>query len=98
MEERNMHQITTGNCGLVLDTQVRSSRATNRHLSSSNKDVEFTGHFILNRYRVDDDGHVCLSPSLPLSELRDSIAVLTAELESLLEQAKQRFPETMQTL
>jgi hypothetical protein len=80
MEERNMHQInTTGSCGLVLDTDRRSA---------------FTGHFILNRYRVDDGGHICLTPSLPLSELRGSIEVLTAELESLIEQAEQRFPET----
>ena len=97
-----MHQIkTTGSCGLVLDTEVRdrkSGRATVRRFSSPNKPAEFTGHFILNRYRVDDDGHVCLSPSLPLSELRGSIEVLTAELESLLEQAKQRSPETTRAL
>lgn len=79
-----MHQInTTGSCGLVLDTDSRST---------------FTGHFVLKRYHVDDDGHVCLTPSLPLSGLRGSIEVLTAELESLLEQAKQRFPETTRAL
>src|SRR5262249_32934437 len=96
MEERNMHQITTGSCGLVLDTgdcANDNGRASDRHLSSPHRRAEFTAQFILNRYRVDDDGHVCLSPSLPLSELRGSIAVLTAELESLVEQAKQRFPE-----
>ena len=92
-----MHQIkTTGSCGLVLDTEVRgrtSGRATDRRFSSPNEPAEFAGHFILNRYRVDDDGHVCLSPSLPLSELRGSIEVLIAELESLLEQAE-RSSET----
>jgi hypothetical protein len=45
---------------------------------------------------VDDGGHVCLTPSLPLSELHHSIDVLKAELESLLEQTKQRFPATTQ--
>jgi hypothetical protein len=97
MEERNMHQITTtGSCGLVLDTDgssVESGKTTPSH-SSLNRNPEFTGHFILKRYHVDDDGHVCLTPSLPLSELAGSIEILTAELESLLKKAKQRLLES----
>lgn len=54
---------TTDSCGLVLDTEGRSKsgpEASPRPGSSS----EFTGHFVLNRYRVDDDGYICLTPSL----------------------------------
>ena len=81
-----MHQIdTTGSCGLVFDTnRGKRGQATNG----------FTAHFILHRYHVDDNGHICLTPPLPLSELRASIEVLVAELESLLKRAEQRIPET----
>jgi len=72
---------TTGNCGLVIDASGHGDRRLR----------EPEGHFILNRYRVDDDGHVCLTPSLPLPALLGSIEVLKAELESLLEQAEQQF-------
>jgi hypothetical protein len=96
-----MYQITTGNCGLVLHTDrpsERSSRTTDRRRPSRDDGGERTGHFILSRYRVDDDGHVCLTSSLPLSELGGSIERLTAELESLLEQARQHFADTTQVL
>ena len=92
-----MHQITTGNCGLVLNTDrpsEKSGRTPDRRRPSPDDGGERTGHFILSRYRVDDDGHVCLTSSLPLSELRGSIERLTAELESLLEQARQHFADT----
>jgi hypothetical protein len=88
---------TAGSCSLVLDTKARSNergRATERRPSSPDRDDELTGHFVLNRYRVDDDGHVSLTPPLPMSQLRGAIDILTTELESLLEQAKLRFPET----
>lgn len=96
-----MQQITTGNCGLVLDTDrpsEKSGGATDRLRPSRAEGRERTGHFILSRYRVDDDGHVCLTSSLPLSELRGSIERLTAELESLLEQARQHFESTTRVL
>jgi len=92
-----MYQITTGNCGLVLDSDrpsERSRRTRDRRRPSRDEGGEPTGHFILSRYRVDDNGHVCLTSSLPLSELRGSIERLTAELESLLEQARQHFADT----
>ena len=92
-----MYQITTGSCGLVLHTDrpiKSSSRTTDQRRPSRDEGGEPTGHFILSRYRVDDNGHVCLTSSLPLSELRGSIERLTAELESLLEQARQHFADT----
>jgi hypothetical protein len=85
---------TTGNCGLVLDTEARTgkrSRAEENDPLRPNEGAEHTGHFILSRYRVDDDGHICLTPSLTLTQLHGSIAVLKAELESLLDLAAQRF-------
>ena len=87
---------TTGSCGLVLDTEGGSNRsgAPTESLRSKDESAECTGHFILNRYRVDDDGFICLTQSLPLSELRSSIDILTAELESVLVQTEQRFPHT----
>jgi len=96
-----MYQITTGNCGLVLDSvrpSERSSRTTDRRRPLRDEGGERTGHFILSRYRIDDNGHVCLTSSLPLSELRGSIELLTAELESLLEQARKHLADTTQVV
>jgi len=96
LEEAQMNLIkTTGNCGLVLDIEGhpgKKSRAEgNDPLRSTHEGAEHTGHFILSRYRVDDEGHICLTPSLPLKQLYGSIASLKAELESLLDLAAQRF-------
>jgi hypothetical protein len=86
---------TTGTCGLVLDVEgslgKRSLTEGNDPLRSTHESVEHTGHFILSRYQVDEDGHICLTPSLPLTQLYGSIANLKAELESLLDLAAQRF-------
>lgn len=94
-----MNLIAAGSWGLVLDTEGarrRSDRQEESHRPGPlNEGAECTGHFILNRYRVDDDGFICLGPSLPLSELRSSIDILKAELEGLLVQAEQRFPHAV---
>jgi hypothetical protein len=90
----NLLKTTTGSCGLVLDVEGRTGkkgREESNPFRSPNEGAEHTGHFILSRYRVDDDGHICLTPSLPLTELHDSIAILKAELESLLDLAARRF-------
>ena len=84
---------TAGNCGLVLDSGGRSAGHGRTGDRSSTPSIGSTAHFILKRYRVDDEGHVCLTPSLPLPELRGSVDILKAELESLLEQAENRFAE-----
>jgi len=93
---------SAGQYGLVVDTDDRRNKriGAGQYVSNSSAHAqECTGHFIiLNRYKVDDDGHVCLTPSLPLLELYGSIDVFKAELESLLEQAKQRFPESIRAL
>ena len=95
-----MNLITTaGSWGLVLDTEGGRRRGDGQteshHLAPHDEGAECTGHFILNRYRVDDDGFICFSPSLPLSDLRSSIDILKAELEGLLVQAEQRFPHAV---
>ena len=77
---------TTGNCGLVLDSDGRNPIAR-----AEKQSAKVTGHVILKRYCVDDDGHICLTPSLPLTELQSSVEVLKAELDSLLVQVNQRF-------
>ena len=89
--------MTTSNCGLILDradSAWRNGREVPWHSRSPTDSAGRTGHFVLSRYRVDDDGYVCLTPSLPLIELHGSIDVFRAELESLLERAKRRFSET----
>lgn len=76
---------TIGNCGLVFDIDAPTG-ATHR--------AEYPAHLILNRYCVDKYGHICLTPSLPLSELQGSIELIKAELDSLLEQGKVQFSNT----
>ena len=84
-----MNIVTRGICGLVLDTEGRNPIAREEIQTA-----EPTGHFILKRYRVDDDGHICLTPSLPLSQLSSSLDVLKAELDGLLTDIERRFPDT----
>jgi len=79
---------STGGCGLVLDSEGRDPLAREEPQRDEAK-----AHFILKRYRIDDDGYICLTPSLPLSELPSSVDVLKAELDSLLAQVEKRFPK-----
>ena len=82
-----------GQYGLVLDTEDRTNKKIGAGQSESAHPKEPTGHFILlNRYKVDDDGNICLTTSLPLRDLHGTVEIFAAELQSLLEQARRRFP------
>jgi len=83
---------TIGSCGIVFDTEDHSGLGNDR----ATVRVECTAHLILNRYCVDKYGHICLTPSLPLSELQGPLELLKAELDSLLEQGKTQFRNTQQ--
>lgn len=83
---------TIGDCGLVFDVEVRTGLGNQGVMHR----VDCPAHLILNRYSVDKYGHICLTPSLPLSELQGWIELLKAELDSLLEQGKAQFPNTQQ--
>src|SRR6185295_19622704 len=88
-----MNLITAGHYGLVLDTEDKSRKSISSNLDRLPRSPAHCGHFILlNRYKIDDDGHICLTPSLSLYELYGAADTFAAELHSLLEQAKQRFP------
>ena len=85
-----MNLITsTGSCELVLDSEGRNPLARGVPESAQPK-----AHFILKRYRVDDDGFICLTSSLPLPELKCSVDGLKAELDNLLVQMEERLSET----
>jgi len=56
---------------------------------------EIYGHFILERYTVDKADYICLTPTLPLREPHGSVEIFKAELENLLERARQHFSDTL---
>jgi hypothetical protein len=53
-----------------------------------------TGHIVLDRYRVDDQGNVCLtSPGLSIAEMEGIIELIKAELDALRACARDRPPQ-----
>jgi hypothetical protein len=44
-------------------------------------------HLILDRYRVDDDGHICVTRPMPILELRYAVELLKAQLDGLVASA-----------
>ncbi len=91
-----MNIIRSGRWGLVLDSESlagKKSRANNLRAIALKGEQEHGGHFILERYTVDNDGNICVTPTLTMSELYASLDIMRAELESLLEEARRRFPE-----
>ena len=88
---------SAGRWGLVLDAPTRMPKK----LSGSRSGPfiidgpEIYGHFIFDRYTVDKAGYICLTPTLPLRELHGSVEIFKAELENLLEQARQHFSDTL---
>jgi len=92
-----MNIIRSGRWGLVLDSESLASkrmRANNLRAVALKGDPEHGGHFILERYSVDNDGNICVTPTLTMGELHASLDVMKAELEGLLEEARRRFPES----
>ena len=89
-----MNLITTkGHYGLILDIEAKQKKEISVANLRRGHTPEHVGHFILlNRYKVDDDGYISLTPSLPLHDLHGTVDVFAAELLSLLDQAQQRFP------
>ena len=89
-----MNLITTvGPYGLVLDgedgTGKRAGASPARPHSADR--IPRHGHFVLlNRYKVDDDGYICLTPSLPLHDLYGSVELIATELRSLLGHAQRK--------
>ena len=96
-----MNIIRSGRWGLVLDSESLNSkrlRADKLGPFSLKGGSEHAGHFILERYTVDDDGNICLTPTLGISELEGSLDLIKAELQGLLEEARRRFPDAPQGL
>ena len=90
-----MNLIKCGRWGLVLDSESLDSkkdRANNLGSWALKGGREHTGHFILERYTVDGDGNICLTPTLTVSELHTRLDVIQAELQGLLDEARRRFP------
>ena len=86
---------TVGPYGLVLDGEDAAGRgpgASASRFDSAGRIPQHAGHFVLlNRYKVDDGGYICLTPSLPLRDLYGSVDLFATELRSLLEQAERKF-------
>ena len=88
-----MNVFRSGRLGLVLDNDgrvLKMSAYPGAPLSLGYNSGS-SGHFIVNRYTVDFDGNVALTPTLPIRELYTSVALFKAELDSLLDQAAQRI-------
>ena len=52
-----------------------------------------TGHIVLDRYRIDEQGNVCLTnPGLSIEDLSGMIEVIKAELDALSVRARFRPP------
>src|SRR5262245_27001542 len=83
---------TIGPYGLVLDSEYGAGQRTSAKSSkpiSADRILEHPGHLVLlNRYKVDDDGYICLTPSMPLRDLYGSVELVATELRCLLEQAQ----------
>jgi len=62
------------NLGMVLSLQ-----STGEHVGQS----PMTGHLILNRLRVDDDGNICLSSPDGFQGILDQVEQLKFELDQL---------------
>ena len=86
----NMPQPATDNCtvkivrhrgpvGVVL-RRGRVSKLTGSDLAA---------HVILERYRIDEDGNVCLTGPLSVDQLRCAIDVMKAQLDGLLKDAEE---------
>ena len=76
--------------GLDPDQAERAAREHGYTVLDSASDKP---HGLREAYLVDDDGYICLTPSLPIGALQGSVELFKAELESLLEQARQRYSE-----
>ena len=91
-----MNIIRSGRWGLVLDSESIASkkfRANQLGPLPLKGGSEHAGHFVLERYTVDDDGNICVTPTLGMSDLRGTLDVIKAELQGLLEEAHRRFPD-----
>jgi hypothetical protein len=91
-----MNIIRSGRWGLVLDSESLVSKRQRAHKLGPlmlTGGREHAGHFILERYTVDDDGNICVSPSLSMSELQESLEIMKAELQTLIDEARRRFPD-----
>ena len=91
-----MNIIRSGRWGLVLDSESLVSKRARAHKLGAltlTGGREHAGHFVLERYTVDDDGNICVGPSLSMSELQDSLEIMKAELQALIDEARRRFPD-----
>jgi hypothetical protein len=75
-----------GPVGIVLYT--RNDSSNDRAGPQQNKAA--SAHLVLNRFKVDDDGRICLTPDLALDELRGAVDVFKAQLDALLDDVSER--------
>ncbi|HYM17366.1 MAG TPA: hypothetical protein VEU06_02280 [Micropepsaceae bacterium] len=90
-----MNLIRSGRWGLVLDPESLDSkkvRADKLGSLAPKGGTEQTGHFILERYTVDGDGNICLTPKLRMREMHATLDIIQAELQGLLAETHRRFP------
>jgi hypothetical protein len=48
-----------------------------------------TAHLVLDRYMIDADSNICVTPPMPIADLADSIELLKAKLDALLRETGQ---------
>ena len=85
-----MNYLKVGNFGLALDSgDPEIAKRLSGRIKAPHSE-KLRAHFVLERYVVDDDGNVCLTPALPIDELPTEIESIRAVLESLLRQARER--------
>jgi hypothetical protein len=94
-KEAHMNLFKSGCWGLVLDSEGLPTDISEYHARPQRRSCGgvLSGHFILERYTVDDEGNISLTPTLPIVELSTSVDLFKAEFDSLLEQVRKRFPD-----
>ncbi len=95
-----MRILKSGQFALVIDSSGGPKQMAGQDptdLEAATRGAGPHGHFVFDRYSVDDNGYIRLTTTLPLGDLHAFVEVFGAELESLLKQASARFSEDLPT-
>lgn len=91
-----MRILKSGQFALIIDSSGQANHGAADNLTDlalANRGEGLCGHFVIDRYAVDDNGYIRLTSTLPMGDLQACVEVFGAELESLLKQASARYAE-----
>ena len=89
-----MRIIKSGQFALVIDAagEPNNQAGNDTSLHAADHGAGLCGHFVFDRFSVDDNGYIRLTSTLPIGDLYGCVEIVGAELESLLKQAAARYP------